>query len=381
MVVDIAILCPVEVEFEAVRQIISAPRAMTTPNYQFSYELGQIHQAHGSWNIALIEPNLAHPIWLNTSEVIQILNPRFLILVGIAGGVKDAKIGDLVIGTTAYDYEFGKETPEGFVARPRALVNTSSLLMTIARRLARELKRQAGPQGNPRIIFGPIASGHKILSARKRLYDQLIKQHYNDTQAVEMEAYNFALVASRAKVPYLNIRGISDLLDGKSEADAAGSQQMAAQRAATFLQQLILRLPLPTTHEQDTAFAVQYTFEKKRAYQIRTIKRGQLRFNPALLQLISAEQQLNITNIQRIEYMRMPGDLAKNWIALHFWAEEQLRIIYLASDGLLPGWNNWTGGSRSLFQALSSFSRIVAPAYCHQQPKRHRLHLMTTSKI
>ena len=69
---------------------------------------------------------------LKVNEAISSLSPKYVFLAGIAGGIKDPKIGDIVIGTKAYFYEGGKETNKGFVARPRIIENKSHELLKIA---------------------------------------------------------------------------------------------------------------------------------------------------------------------------------------------------------------------------------------------------------
>ena len=72
---------------------------------------------------------------------------------------------------------------------------------------------------------------------------KLIKKHYEDTQALEMESIGFA--ESMQEFPgirYLNIRSISDSANDKAEKDRAGGQRIAAAHAAAFTFELIHEL-------------------------------------------------------------------------------------------------------------------------------------------
>ena len=69
---------------------------------------------------------------------------------------------------------------------------------------------------------------------------QLLKSTYGDALAVEMEGFGTltAVHASRS-LESLVVRGISDLVEGKAQADAGGSQEIAAANAAAFAFEVI----------------------------------------------------------------------------------------------------------------------------------------------
>src|SRR5438045_977635 len=55
---------------------------------------------------------------IETERVIQHFNPTYLFFLGVAGGLKDVKVGDIVIGTEVIGYERGKSNDE-FLSRPQ----------------------------------------------------------------------------------------------------------------------------------------------------------------------------------------------------------------------------------------------------------------------
>src|SRR5690606_23443801 len=76
------------------------------------------------------------------------------------------------------------------------------------------------PQQPPRVFWGPIATGEQVVASKNSATYQFIRNNYNDALAVEMESYGF-LKATQAysNLEALVVRGISDLIEAKTEAD------------------------------------------------------------------------------------------------------------------------------------------------------------------
>lgn len=342
MIIDIAILCPIEVEFNIIRKILLYPKS--TQYQHLSFELGQIEGKKIDWNVAIIEPdhNL-NSFTLKTKEVISILNPKYLILAGVAGGIKDPKLGDIVVGTKSYLYEGGKETDEGFVSRPRVVENSSNELLTLAKRTAREVQIE-----DTVFHFGPIASGNKVLANLNSKAVENIKKHYNDTQAVEMEAYEFTLTASRSGIPYLNVRGISDLIESKSKSDAKGYQSIASKRVALFIKQLLSNLSPPQKQLLYTS-KIHLSYEKKAPSFFRKTKLAVIQFKDDLIELSFNQKEEIIRNILEIEHLKMPEELSKSWVRIKYLDKNTEKELYF-SDSFPIGLGSWIGGSKQLLK-------------------------------
>jgi len=231
-----AILTPLALEFEAIehnflnwKKVEGFPYYSIRTSFQGKYD---------NFNIFLVQSgSKTNPTTLATEKVIQFFQPSLIILTGIAGGVKDALIGDLVIATKAYGYESGKETSTGFESRPYVIPFSQSLIQH-CQAVTRLIENKSYS-----VFFGPIASGDKVVAATNSSVYKKIKQYYNDTLALEMEAIGFAeAISNYRNIHGINIRCISDLLDHKSESDAIGLQKKAANNSADFVLEFLNHL-------------------------------------------------------------------------------------------------------------------------------------------
>jgi nucleoside phosphorylase len=182
---------------------------------------------------------------LETERAVRHFGPDLALFVGIAGGVKDVKLGDVVAATKIYGYESGADRKH-FQPRPEAFLSSYPLVQEaqIVARGHNWLSRTHGtsPTPTPGVFVGPIAAGAKVIKSSRGAVATLLRKNYGDTLAVEMEGEGFMRAAYTNQVDSIVIRGISDLLDGKAEADKSGSQEAASDHAAAFAFELLARL-------------------------------------------------------------------------------------------------------------------------------------------
>jgi nucleoside phosphorylase len=216
------------------------------------YERGKFVANATSWEVGIVEVGAGNAgAGVEAERAIAYFNPSVILFVGVAGGIKDVALGDVVAATKVYGYESGKAKRK-FEPRPDVGLSTYSLIQR-ARAESRKsdwLQRltSAVPDSNPRVFVAPIAAGEKVVASSKSNVFQFIQLNYGDAVAVEMEGRGLLQAAhANHQVSALVIRGISDLIDGKSEADAGGSQEMAARNASAFAFEILTKLQIEET--------------------------------------------------------------------------------------------------------------------------------------
>jgi tetratricopeptide (TPR) repeat protein/nucleoside phosphorylase len=186
---------------------------------------------------------------VETERAIHFFRPHLSLFVGIAGGLKDVRLGDVVAATKVYAYESGKA---GQTFEPRPEVWRASY--PLEQRVRQEVSEEAWqarlnsslPDPAPRAHIGALVAGEKVLASTQSVVYTQIKATYGDALAIEMEGHGFLqAVHVNHDMHGLVIRGISDLIDGKAAADAGGSQIRAAHHASAFAFQVLATFTIP----------------------------------------------------------------------------------------------------------------------------------------
>jgi len=154
---NILILTPILPEYQALKKHLKNLRPITKENH--NYEVGIFQGKHQTFQIAIRQTGSKNvTIGLATEKGIQHFDPAIVLLVGIAGGVKDVVIGDVVVGTKAYGYAAGKETADGFNVRPNVLLFSQELI-GVAERVVQKGEwrhRIKDSNGQSKVFFGPL---------------------------------------------------------------------------------------------------------------------------------------------------------------------------------------------------------------------------------
>jgi nucleoside phosphorylase len=211
------------------------------------YERGVFSGDQYSWDVLIGKIGAGNEgAAMEAERAINYFAPSVALFIGVAGGVKDVSIGDVVVGTKIYGYESGAAKK---IFQPRPDVGESSYSL-IQRAKAEADKKdwlvrlgQTGSLRMPRVYVGPIAAGAKVVKSTRSDTYRFLRTSYGDALAVEMEGRGF-LKATDANedVKALIVRGISDLINKKSAADAGGSQELASHHASAFAFQVLAKL-------------------------------------------------------------------------------------------------------------------------------------------
>ena len=213
------------------------------------YERGMFISHNRSWEIGLVETRMgAARAAFEAERALDYFKPNVILFVGVAGGLKTVKIGDVVVASKIYGYESGK-VGVSFLIRPEVGISTYRMIQraqAVARSTSWLSRIQPGPpQSLPKAFVAALAAGEKVVTSNSSDTWKLLRQSYEDAIAVEMEGYGFLqAVHGNRRVEALVVRGISDLIEGKSEADASGAQEIAACHASAFAFEVLSQLTI-----------------------------------------------------------------------------------------------------------------------------------------
>jgi adenosylhomocysteine nucleosidase len=248
---DIVVITALGLELAAVLAHLENPTQSTEHPQGTVYVKGTFSDGHKRWNVSVVQMGQGNPrASFETERAITFFKPRYAFFIGVAGGIKDVKLGDVVAATKVYYYEPGKAEGE-FKARPdfgmsayrlikhsQAVQNDAKWQYRIIGQVSSDLDERV-----PGSFVGPIAAGEQVVASTQSPTYAFLTTNFSDALAVETEGFGFfAAVHANHPVQGLDVRGISDMVDKKGESDAAGSQPVAAHNAAAFAFEVIASL-------------------------------------------------------------------------------------------------------------------------------------------
>ncbi len=246
----IVFLTALPLEYDAVIAHLPNGQIETQHDGGASYYVSEyVTPANRHWRVAVRKLSVAgnYEAAQDSIDAISDFFPSYMFFVGVAGGIKNVQLGDVVASSMAKGYESVKVEEE--VIKQRAHVEyPSRLLVELAFQMASQSQwrnKIKEIEGQPKAQVCPIASGEKVITSPEALKQLL--QCCSDAVAVEMEAIGFLRTfRKRSHVQGIVIRGISDMVKGKNVPGHDDKwQPIAARHAAGFAWAMVDELPLP----------------------------------------------------------------------------------------------------------------------------------------
>jgi uncharacterized protein YjbI with pentapeptide repeats/nucleoside phosphorylase len=263
--VDVAIITPIKEEREAMESIFKEYGTMINAfNLKSTGSLSnQVYYSGRVDGCSVIcaqctdKGNLSSEAL--TSNIISNFRPKYIFVVGIAGGVADKgdiKVGDIKVGDVVFSnsityYQYGKETESGKPKKVYPIIPPSAILRNMARNVKewRNRIKTPRPDGNgwevSKVKEGLILSGETIWDNPESEELKQILEENKDALAFETEAGGVArMIYENAKFDYtpqyIVVRGISDLVNkAGGEKTRKAWRRPVAEAAAAFAYELI----------------------------------------------------------------------------------------------------------------------------------------------
>jgi nucleoside phosphorylase/predicted ATPase len=239
------VLTTLAFEYDAVRAHLTDLSEVENPDGDI-YERGSFACDARRWEVSIVEVGMGNPNAAQKIErAIAHVRPDLVLFVGVAGGIKNVAVGDVVVATKVYGYQSGKAAGE-LLTRPEVgLPGYRALERARAEARKPDWRKRIDDwdiKPTPTVHLGAIAAGEKLMASAQSKSYLMIRQLYEDALGVEMEGYGFIkAVQAFSDLEALVVRGISDLPEG----NARPEPKRAATCAAAYAFEVLSKLSLP----------------------------------------------------------------------------------------------------------------------------------------
>lgn len=261
---DVAFITAVQIEKEAVMNLsenwrVKSVEGDSTIYYETEWECnGRIKKVIAT---SMTQMGMVAAATL-TTKIIYNFSPRYIIMPGIAGGVKgEYEFGDIILPREVKDYCSGKyttppnnekastENPLNYFVPTATSISTDADIINKASQDFSEILsaiHKKWPQNAnyklPSICTGYMASGDSVVQ-NSAVIDTMIKNHLRQADGLDMEAYGVYYAAQQAVMPKpvsICMKAISDFADKeKSDEHQAYAAYISAQFARFFVQEIL----------------------------------------------------------------------------------------------------------------------------------------------
>lgn len=174
---------------------------------------------------------------VNSARTTQILIDNFdvnyVINVGSAGGINpDLEIGDIIVADRLVQYDFDLtgvgDYELGEICDLGKYIQTDKKLLEIAKNINLD---------DVNLRVGTIASADRFFSSPNEA--ARIRRDFGDSDCVEMEGAAIAQVCFLDNIPFLVIRGISDIANSNNKVDFHEYLKLASKQCAIIVNEII----------------------------------------------------------------------------------------------------------------------------------------------
>ena len=167
---------------------------------------------------------------ITTTILLNKFQTRLVINTGIAGGVSPVEVGDILLakGIAYFDVSLTAidDIPYGKMAEDPLLVTMDEYFLNKAINHFEKLSYQ--------YKVGNLVSGDKFVTKIKDI--NKIKKYVDNILGVEMEGMAIALTCHKFNIPFISIRGVSDIIDSKNQKDDyAGASKNVSEKTTKFV--------------------------------------------------------------------------------------------------------------------------------------------------
>ena len=255
---DIAIITALhDTEFEALKNMPPDFNKFPVTNDSTNYWTGQI----GNKSILLATDDkmgIAAAASLST-KIIAKFSPNYLIMAGIAAGVKDDEknYGDILVSRYTWNYESGKykynqKTKKTMFEPTPEQLELNDTIVHIINEIKSDINllqniydgfpnttENLKPEVKPKVFMGPLASGSAVLADQKKI--DSIRRQNRKLIGIDMETFGVFYAAksfsNNGGTKAISIKSISDFADNKK---SDKYRSYAAYTSALFIYNLIL---------------------------------------------------------------------------------------------------------------------------------------------
>jgi nucleoside phosphorylase len=247
------ILTALPIEYLAVRTHLTDLREEIN-SQKTIYERGRFAANGREWEVGIAE--LSMGTTNSAAEVVRVIanfKPHVVLFVGVAAGIKDVALGDVVVSNRIYGYEHNK-AEQSFSPKPEIWLGSYGIEQQ-ARDEAKKsdwLERLPPvPSPPPKVYFAPIVFVDQSIRSNRSEVLNFLHSNYKDALAVGMEGYGFFQEVEKLQypAPIMVVQGIADLIATKNQlkSDQWETEQEQAAQHASAASPLRIRVGKPAT--------------------------------------------------------------------------------------------------------------------------------------